>query len=267
MNRIFKVLIVSCLFASFIADAVLIRGAGRGGVTVSFGSIDLLVPTSEINEFGLLNWDYFANPDPSLPYDGVYVPPGYPMAMAVPDFCFVSLGSGQPFEDEPCYWQFSEGERLEVTGSTVSFFSLAIQNITWQIFERDANPYFDTPIYEFDNSFSSIENTGDRSQRRQVYLDAAMPKDLAPGEYQVQISMTQTAPVGYTFYGADAIFTQEACFGDPQNIICSRLGGVSGNTFFRSGIDRMVVVSEPSLAVIMLAALCCLLVRRKVQTK
>lgn len=267
MKILLKILILGSLVVSFIADAGLIRGAGRGGITVSFGSIDLLVPTSEINEFGLLNWDYYSIVDPSVPYDSVYVPPGYPMAMAVPDFCFVSLGSGEPFEDDPCYWQFSEGERLEVTGSTVSFFSLAIQNITWQIFESDANPYFDTPIYEFDNSFSSVENTGDRSQRRQVYLDAAMPKDLAPGEYQVQISMTQTAPVGYTFYGADAIFTQEACFGEPQNIICSRLGGVSGKTFFRSGIDRMVVVSEPSLVIIVFTLLSGLIVRRKVQTK
>jgi hypothetical protein len=267
MKIFFTILILICVFASFIADAGLIRGAGRGGVTVSFGTIDLLVPTSEINEFGLLNWDYYSNPDPSLPYDVAGVPPGYPMAMAVPDFCFVSLGSNEPFEDDPCYWQFFEGERLEVTGSTVTFFSLAIHNITWQIFESDANPYLDTPIFEFDNSFSSIENTGDRTQRRQLYLDAAMPKDLAPGEYQVQMSMTQTAPVGYTFYSADSFFTEEACFGDPQNIICSRLGGVSGNTYFRSGIDRMVVVSEPSFKIIMLTALCGLFIRRKVQTK
>ncbi|MDP5131404.1 MAG: hypothetical protein NWQ54_11010 [Paraglaciecola sp.] len=267
MYKICKGLIISSLLISFIADAGLIRGAGRGGITVSFGTIDLLVPTSEINEFGLLNWDYYSNINPAVPYDSVYVPPGYPMAMAVPDFCFVSLGSGQPFEDDPCYWQFNEGERLEVIGSTVSFFSLAIQNITWRIFESDADPFIDAPLFEFDNRFSSVENTGDRSQRRQLYLDAAMPEDLAPGEYQVQVAVTQTAPLGYTFYAADAIFYDEACFGEPENIICSRLGSVSGNTFVRSGIDRMVVVSEPGIVLIILTALCCLLVRRKVQTK
>ncbi|MCF2947776.1 hypothetical protein L0668_06640 [Paraglaciecola aquimarina] len=263
MPKFIKILIASCLIVSFVTEARLIRGLGRGGITVSFGTQDLLVPISEINEFGMLNWDYYDNPG-AVPYDSVYVPPGYPMVMAVPNFCFVELVPGQPFDDEPCYWQFSEGDQLEFIGSTVVHFSLAIQDISWQIFEADDNPYVDTPLFEFNNSFSAIEDTGDRAQNRELYMNAPMPADLALGEYQIQISVVQAAPLGYTFYGADTSYTDEACFGDPGNIICSRLGGVSGDTFIRSGIERFVVVTEPSILLIFLTS-CLIMIRRTKQ--
>jgi len=261
---IYSLALVLFLFHAF-ADAKLIRGRGRGGVTVSFGSLDLLVPESEINSFDYLNYSYFESM-PEVDVVGV-IPPGYPMVQGVPDDCFVPLDGTTPFEDDPCYWQFGVNEAdLSITGSTVSHFASAMQNITWQIFEADAIPSIDAPLYEFDNSHTVVgpkPTSGTPPFASEVSFNAPMPISLAPGEYQIMVTMEQLAPSGYVFYSADTINSAEACIGPVNNIQCVRFGEVSGTTFTQVAIERLVIVNEPGILLVLFSGLVFVFIRRR----
>ncbi|MGQ8367191.1 hypothetical protein [Glaciecola sp. 1036] len=244
----YSVVFILLVFNSF-ADARLVRGGGRGGITVSFGTLDLLVPMSAINDFSLLDYSYYDSM-PSEDRVGI-IPPSYPMVQGVPDDCFEPLSGDEPFVDDPCYWEFSETEQtLEFLGSTVSHFENAIQNITWQIYPANVSVFSPTatPLYEFDNSHTTVNplQYAGNMPHKTLAFSAPMPAGIAPGEYQVLLTMEQTAPDGWVFYSGDTISNlDEACLGDPGNIQCSLLGNIRGTTFTQSALERMVVVSTP----------------------
>ena len=261
---VYGLALVLFLFHAF-ADAKLIRGRGRGGVTVSFGTLDILVPETEIIPgFGMLRWDYYNSPPASNPFNSAFIPPGYPMVMPVPDDCFVELDSGQQFDDEPCYYLFRQNEPLVMTGSTVTHFPLAIQDIRWRIFDINADLFFDLPLYEFGTAFSTIEAGPFDQAEREIYFNAPMPNDIAPGEYRIQIEVTQTAPDGYVFYSADTTQIGESCIFGP-GIDCALIGQVSGKTFIRSNAERLVITAnEPTTIALIVMALFGLYRRRPI---
>lgn len=262
------VLLVLSMFSTF-ADAQLIRGAGRGGITVSFGSLDLLIPETALNSIGLLDLDYYR----SMPVEDIVgiIPPGYPMVQGVPDDCFVPLGTDEPFEDDPCYYLFYENEStLSFTGSTVSYFANAIQNTTWRIYESGVafNSEDVAPLFEFDSSHTTVGGIDPSSNNpfaNILEFEAAMP-DIAPGEYQLVVEMEQIAPEGYFFYSASTFFDAEFCVEigeDVKEEVCSLYGTSNGTTFTRFALDRLVIEQVNAPATLSILCLALMMIGRR----
>lgn len=264
MKILFKLLIASCLVGSFVTDARIIRGAGRGGITVSFPTI--LVLTAETNLLpitGQLRSDY----ERFGASNTIVTPPGFPMLMSVPNECFVSLDGSMAFTDDPCYYEFDLGDPLQLTGAFSRFFNLA-ENFqqTWSIY--DSSTALD-PLFEFSSPFTSVQSTsnpGLREYYRELYLDVPAPPMLTVGEYFVSTEVTFTAPVGFDFYQTDPAAGEQCIMvGDPLVEECFLVTTNLGDSLTYNSIwrERLRVVNSPEPLLIMSLSVLLLFIRSK----
>ena len=263
MKTFLKLIITCCLFASFIAEAGLIRGAGRGGITVSFPTIIVLTAESNLLPISQqLRADY-ASFGPS---NTVVTPPGFPMLMSVPNDCFVQLGSNQTFDDDPCYYQFNINEPLELTGAFSRYFGLAVNfQQTWRIY--DSEDSLDA-LFEFSSPYTSVQGSSNPTlpgSYREVYLNAPAPGALTYGEYFVSTEVTFNAPDGFKFFQTDPVAGGqcemvtddiEECF----LIITATNDTLTYNSIWR---ERLLVVSAPQAVVLFSFSLMFLLLPKK----
>jgi hypothetical protein len=257
MSRIFKVLIVSCLFASFIADAGLIRTVGRGTVSNNSATIVLLVPETQISTHSnYLFYDYYSQ----FGHDAeVVMESGSERIYTVPDYCYTFVGDQSQLADynEPCYWQFALGEQLQLFGFLDHLFDDTIKETFWQITSAT-----------FDESYFSPEVStvarNDSTTQADIYLNTAMSTNMVAGEYEVFANFKQTAPTGYVFYQYAWVYSQQICaqVGDgPNDTECWLPGNVLGSTFENKSVStRLVItpanqVNSPPTMVLSLAAM------------
>lgn len=264
MKIIFKLLIISCLFVACIAHAQLIRGAGRGGVTVSFPTIIIL--TAESN---LLPISHQLRSDYSSfgPSETVTTPPGFPMLMSVPNGCFVSLGGNNPpFTDDPCYYQFNLNEPLELTGAFSRYFGLAVnfQQI-WRIYDSENSV---DVLFEFSSPYTSVQGSSSvslPSSYREVYLDVPAPSTLNSGEYFVSTEVTFSAPAGFKFFQIDSEFGEQCVTVRPLVVECFLGIRTTSDSLMYNSIwrERLVVVNEPQSMLVFSCSLVFLLALTK----
>jgi hypothetical protein len=226
-----KLAIVLLLCLPLATHAALIRNAGKGSVSISFPTWYTIVPEAEMVADGLINADY--------EFITAGYGPGQGAVNALPTECYVMLGSSdEPFEDDPCYWQFARQEALHLFGFTYLFLAEADINFEWLISN-------DSQQWLFGSEFSSFQDGPVNQTQRQVFLDAAMPAGMSAGEYQVSLRMSLTAPQGYTFIFLDTFNPDVYCIDELDG--CFRFGSALGNTLqFTSATERLVVVSEPA---------------------
>ncbi len=237
------------LFHAF-ADAGLIRGSGRGSRTASAAEEFYLVNNIHANRLGLA-FDYQAISSTSLQV-------GRFAAGAAERGCYREFEFGDPeydnFVDDPCYYQFNLGERLQFTGFTSIFLSNADRiEAIWSI-RQGLNRW------QFVSDASNSETT----------LDVLMPADLIPGEYSVSLT--------YYFYsGNDTSFFYnpdnhnnfpnncgELIPGDPNSYTCAydyeQRDSLSFGATERMVILAAVIDSPSSLVLLLFSGL--LLIRR-----
>ena len=220
-----------------VVGAALIRNGGKGSISISFPTRVAMVPESEL-VVGLLREEYYAAGVPVADRG-----PGEYFISAVPEEdCIVYLDGNTPFDGEPCYWQFYQGEMLGLFGYTQSFFAEAQSLLSWTI-SNGSNSWV------FSGADVSAEDGLDWQTRREIYMNAAMPADLMPGEYTLTTSMDITAPEGFVFYNIDTFISGPACI--PELGGCFRFGSSFGNNWLvTSDPERLIVlplaVSEPA---------------------
>ncbi|GAB5379583.1 MAG: hypothetical protein Alis3KO_29790 [Aliiglaciecola sp.] len=191
------------LFHAF-AWAELVRGGGRGSRTNSAAEEFFLVNNIYANQFGM-NFDYQA-----INYDSLQS--GVFNAGAAPRDCYQTYDFDDPFfVDEPCYYQFIQGDRLQLFGFTSVFFpDVAAVEATWTI-SQGQNRW----MFTGDSSFSD------------TMLDVMMPDELMPGEYQVSLDYTFfSGPNNTFFYNSDnhndfPNSCGELIPGDPNSYTCA----------------------------------------------
>ncbi|KKO47770.1 hypothetical protein VT06_15125 [Arsukibacterium sp. MJ3] len=248
-------LICSQLFLlvySTIAEAGLVRNAGKGSISISFPTWVTMVPETELVS-GLLREEYFAAGVPIAARG-----PGEYAISAVPEEdCIVYLDGNTPFEDAPCYWQFYQGEPLDLFGYTQSFFAEAQSLLSWTI-SNGINSWV------FSGVDVAVEEGLSQQTRREMYMNAAMPADLQPGEYTLRASLNITAPESFVFYNIDTFISGPACI--PELGGCFRLGNSFGNSWVvTSDLERFVVLplAVPEPASLSLFAMLLLLLFRR----
>jgi hypothetical protein len=228
---------VFLLVYSAVAEAGLVRNAGKGSISISFPTWVVMVPESEL-VVGLLREEYYAAGVPQASRG-----PGEYYISAVPEEdCIVYLDGNTPFEDDPCYWEFYQGEPLDLFGYTQSFFAEAQSLLSWTISNG-------TESWVFSGDDVSVEDGLAWQTRREIYMNAAMPTGLMPGEYSLTASLDMTAPEGFVFYNIDTFISEPACI--PELGGCFRFGSSFGDSWLvTSDPERFVVlplaVSEPA---------------------
>jgi hypothetical protein len=239
MYKIFKILIISCLFFSFIADAGLIRTVGRGTVSNNSATIVLLVPETQIStNSNYLFYDYYTQ----FGHDAeVVMESGSERIYTVPDYCYTFVGDQSQLANynEPCYWQFAQGEQLQMFGFLDHLFDDTIKETFWQItsatFEQS---YFSPEV--------STVARNDSTTQADIYLDTAMPANMIAGEYEVFANFKQMAPTGYVFYQYAWVDSQQICgqvSADPNDIECWLPGQVLGSTFDNNSVATRLVIT------------------------
>ncbi|SNY45708.1 hypothetical protein SAMN06297280_0943 [Arsukibacterium tuosuense] len=228
---------LSLLVYSAAAEAELIRNAGKGSISISFPTWVTMVPETEL-VVGLLREEYYAAGVPQASRG-----PGEYYISAVPEEdCIVYLDGNTPFEGDPCYWQFYQGEMLDLFGYTQSFFADAQSLLSWTISNGSDS-------WVFSGADVEVEEGLVLQTRREIYMNAAMPAGLLPGEYTLTASLDITAPDGYVFYNIDTLISEPACI--PELGGCFRFGSSFGDSWLvTSDPERFVVlplaVSEPA---------------------
>ncbi|WP_214000781.1 PEP-CTERM sorting domain-containing protein [Arsukibacterium sp.] len=240
------------LVYSVTAEAGLVRNAGKGSISVSFPTWVTMVPETELVS-GLLREEYYAAGVPLA----IRGPGEYDISAVPEEDCIVYLDGNTPFEDDPCYWQFYQDEALDLFGYTQSFFAEAQSLLSWTI-SNGADSWL------FSGADVAVEEGAALQARREIYMNAAMPAGLLPGEYTLRASLDITAPEGYVFYNIDTLVSGPACIDELGG--CFRLGTAVGNSrLVTSDPERFVVLplAVPEPATLSLFSLLLLMLYRQ----
>ena len=190
MNKIFKILITSCLIISFVSDAKLIRGGGRGSETSSTADTYYLINDIHRNSVGIDTAYFEAGGFPSA-----YVSGGVDLAYAAPtdcvDYSIIAENENRKaagvelLEEEPCIWEFQQDENLSVFGAYLIFLAdPALIDVRWTI----SNGVMDWTLA------GDIDNTGT------PLLSAPIPFDMDIGDYWATVTITQNSGPDASFY-------------------------------------------------------------------
>lgn len=255
-----SILIFSMVFVSFFADARLLRFGGRATISNNSATILLMVPDSLLGN-GLL-----VLPNGNLPtIDEAIMESGSERSYTIPQECFTSLADQEQLdrfeaENEPCEWEFKEGEDLSMLGYMDHYIANALdQIVTWSIV---------SPTYS--KTFSNLNTTfaqGDGSVK-DFSFSAQAPDDLLAGEYEVFATTSQKAISGYSFFEYDFVtpVTCDVMLNDTNwTNVCIQPGRVIGETYsLTSRATKLTVTAASAPAVFSLLAISIfILIRRR----
>lgn len=242
------------LFHAF-ADAVLVRGGGRGTHSDSSITIYTLVDDRFTNNLGL-------DPD-YIPIEEELFNSGLDELLSTPADCEAiffdaeDLQNARDFEgfvDEPCYYEVYENDLLlEFNGYGRALFDLAFSaNITWSL-TRDGFP----PVI-INNDINAIVDS-------EVLLSTLMPEELVPGEYLIDLDVVFHSGPNSTFYRAIGDITEDIGCDEilPGELECYLLefSGSDTISFSSEYRERLVVlpgsrpINEPFLLSLFLIGL------------
>lgn len=224
MNRMFYLLLGSMLCLSFIADAALIRGAGKGNDISSEARNFYRIADSHIDALGV-------KPNFSFTDRATLVQGQIPL-FAIPSDCYFEAIFMPPnYVADPCYYQFYQNEMLQLDGYMPMYFENApLMDLVWTLTGTDFSQTF---------AGSHLE--------RATLLNTIMPQ-LAPGEYQVSAMVTFYAGAGYKFYTDPSVHSDnlncgELSPGDENSYSCSYGWAASESLSFSSYSERVVILA------------------------
>ena len=225
MNRMFYLLLCSMLFLSFIADAALIRSAGKGSYTSSEAQVFYRIADTQINSLGV-------KPGFSFTDQETLVQGQIPL-FAVPSTCYFDVSFLPPgsYEEDPCYYQFYQNELLQFEGYMGMYFENApLMDLVWTLTGAGYSQSF---------AGSHLE--------RAAFLDSTMPL-LAAGEYQIGLKVTFYAGAGYKFYTDPTVHSEnlncgELNPGDQSSYSCSYGWSAAESLSFSSYLEKVVVLA------------------------
>ena len=178
--RFFKYAVVLLLFCSFLAEAALVRGAGRGSET-----------STSPQSYGLFDNSYFTDSyllasAPAI--NRVSFTSGELPLLAVPRDCWLimpydSFPPPEYWQEEPCYYEFEQGEQLDFESALIwDFPSAFAADFSWTLTQGEQSWTF-AALRE--NDFNPA---------------ALMPDDLLPGEYWLTFNSTFYSGAERDFY-------------------------------------------------------------------
>ena len=228
--RLLKYAVVLLLFCSFLAEAALVRGAGRGSPTAtspqSYG----------LNDNSYFTDGYLLAGAPAI--NRVSFTSGDLPLLAVPRDCwlilpFDSFPPPEFWQEDPCYYQFEQGEQLDFESALLwDFPSAFAAEFSWTLTQGEQSWVFSSFR---DNDFNPA---------------AAMPADLLPGEYWLTF--------GSTFYsGPDSDFyyrnDRDECFpvflDDGDDNCYYYLGNRSDVLSFTSPSEQVFILERSAVQV------------------
>ncbi|WP_068062485.1 hypothetical protein [Rheinheimera sp. SA_1] len=220
----FYLLLVSMLFVSCMANAVLMRGGGKGNNTSSEAQNFYRIADEYVNALGV---------KPSfIATDHETLVQGQIPAFAVPTYCYVDVTTMPPdFVNDPCYYQFYQNELLQFEGYMGMFFENApLMDLVWTLTGADYSQSF---------AGSHLE--------RAAFLDTTMPL-LAAGEYQIGLKVTFYAGQGFKFYTDPSVHSDnlncgELIPGDESSGSCSYSWAAAESLSFSSDLEKVIILS------------------------
>lgn len=261
MKMLFKLLIVSCLVVSFVTDARLIRGSGRGGSTSSTADTYYLIDDIHRNSVGIDTGYFDTGGFPSAHVSG-----GIALAYAAPTSCVDyslieeneqrAAAGVELLEEEPCIWESQQHENLSLFGAYLIFLSPpSLIDVSWTI----SNGTMDWTLAGF------IDDVGT------PWLDAPIPADMGIGDYWATVTITQYSGPDASFYKQnvhDSDFYQ--CDDSEMPLVCGYAFSSSDSysSTYASEILRIVpttiTASAPAALFIYLSGLIALtMIRRR----
>ncbi|WP_019677002.1 hypothetical protein [Arsukibacterium perlucidum] len=178
--RFLKYAVVGLLFCSFLVEAALVRGAGRGSETATSPQSYGLHDNSYFND------SYLLAGAPAI--NRVSFTSGELPLLAVPRDCwlilpFDSFPPPEFWQEDPCYYQFELGEQLDFESALIWDFPAAFAaEFSWTLRQGEQSWAFSSLR---ENDFNPA---------------AAMPDDLLPGEYWLTFSSTFYSGPDSDFY-------------------------------------------------------------------
>lgn len=224
--RLFKYAVVVLLFCSFVAEATLIRRPGRASET-----------STNPQSYGLYNNSYMSTGylvqgAPAI--NTVSFTIGDLELLAVPRDCWliVPFGTLPPpefWQEEPCYYEFEQGEQLDFEGALLWDFPAAFAaEFRWTLSQGEQSWDF---LAERSDSFSPA---------------ALMPAELLPGQYWLSFTSTFYSGPDQDFYYRQ---TRDDCypvFIDEGDDNCYYHLGRSSDVLSFTSPAEWVFILEPS---------------------
>lgn len=275
MNKIFRILIASCLIISFVSDAKLIRGGGRGSETSSTSDDYYLIDDIHRNSVGIDEAYFEAGAFPSVTISG-----GIDTAFAAPTECvdYSIIEENQRREDagvellveEPCIWEFEQNENLVLFGDFLLYFADAdLIDVNWLISDGVNDWNFAGTVNPDKNYFLPDGELADKAGM--VFLDAPIPFDMGVGDYTVSVQVTQFSGSEASFYSLNTHNSASFNCDDTVNPnICGytlsamdSLSSHSENEILKIVSQSAISVSSPSMVFIYLFFMVGLLAKNK----
>lgn len=240
MNNVIKILIASSCAIAFVGNAAVIKRGGSGDETASASREIHLINDAALNTNNKFDADFYKTGQ----YQYIDFNPGPDEVYAMADECIYfadiqTIEQNRAHGELPCYWEFEQGETLDVWGFQYMFLSgLPQYEVNWTITNGVQSWLFSSPD-------TLIDDVG------QLFLNSVMPADMLIGEYAVTVEVKQFAPDGFFFYDTgshDSI--REECGPDPTETfaICWINGGKTGSTV-RDENGQVVSLPDGSLLV------------------
>ena len=253
-------MIVGCLMVSFVVDAKLIRGSGRGGSTSSTADTYYLIDDIHRNSVGLDVAYFDAGGFPSAHVSG-----GIDLAYAAPTDCVDYLiiqenrdredAGVELLEEEPCIWEFQQDENLSLFGAYLIFLAdPALIEVSWTISNGSKDWFLD----------GYIDNAGI------PLLEAPIPIDMDIGDYWATVTITQQSGPNASFYKQNVHDTNLInCDDTLTPPVCGY--SLNSSDFYRSTsfremlriVPTTITVNAPATLFIYLVGLIALKRRRK----
>lgn len=231
MNRIFRILILSCLFTSFMTDAALLTRAGASRGTDSFNRTVQLINDPLFNPVGFESGNILDSFSYNSFHNYVYSTPA--------DLCHFAIQI-DPLTSQAhrtaCEWQFNQGEQLQLQGSLeILLLGSERFSLIWSI-TGNGNTW-EFPLYTTDAA--SVESA--------LFLDVTMPANMRPGEYSVSLAFSQSAAAGDIYFGFSQITDPVVCaeLYDPPVNVCGQPGTASDTFSWRSSASKLTIVAVP----------------------
>ncbi|MAD76615.1 MAG: hypothetical protein CML20_17810 [Rheinheimera sp.] len=178
--RCLRFSIIVLLLCSFLADAALVRGAGRGSETSTSPQSYALYDNSFIRDGYLQAGAPFIN--------RVSFTSGDLPLLAVPRDCWLimpydSFPPPEYWQEEPCYYEFLQGEQLDFESALIwDFPSAFAADFSWTLMQGEQSW-----------TFAALRENGFNPA-------AVMPDELLPGAYSLTFNSTFYSGAERDFY-------------------------------------------------------------------
>jgi hypothetical protein len=277
MNKILKILIASCLIISFVSNAKLIRGGGRGSGTSSTSDDYYLIGDIHRNSVGIDEAYFDSGAFPSVTISG-----GIDTAFAAPTECVDynileenerrAAAGVDLLEEEPCVWEFEQNENLVLYGDFLLYFADAdLVDVNWLISDGVNDWNFAGTVNPDSNYLLPDGELADRAGM--VFLDVPMPFDMGVGDYVVSVQVTQYSGLDASFYSLNVHdFPSFNCDDTVTPNICGyslsprdSLSSYSKTELLRIVAQAPILVSSPATVFICLFFIVGLLAKNKMK--